>query len=170
VRANDYEAGIAMVRDADNVVMTRTFSKIYGLAALRLGWAYAPAKVAETINRIRSPFNISLPAQAAGIAALEDWDHIERSARHNERWRDWLAQEIGALGLTIVPSQGNFFLIRFADPAAAEAADAFLSGRGILLRRVVAYGLPDALRMSVGSEEANRLVVAALGEFMAGAR
>ena len=170
VRANDYEAGISLVRGADNVVMTRTFSKIYGLAALRLGWAYAPAAIAETLNRIRSPFNISIPAQEAGIAALADTGHIDRSIAHNEQWRAWLTTEIGKLGLGVVPSQANFLLIRFADAGAAEAADAFLTGRGLLLRRVAAYGLPECLRLTVGSEEASRLVVAALAEFLGQAR
>jgi histidinol-phosphate aminotransferase len=167
VRANDYEAGISLVREADNVVMTRTFSKIYGLAGLRLGWAYCPVPVAEALNRIRNPHNTSIAAQHAGIAALADTEHIERSIAHNTQWRDWLTDEIGKLGLVVVPSQANFVLVRFADEAAAEAADAFLTARGLLLRRVAAYGLPDSLRLSIGSEEANRLVVAALADFMA---
>ena len=169
-RANDYEAGLSLVHDAGNVVMTRTFSKIYGLAALRIGWAYGPAAIIETMNRIRSPFNISIPAHEAGIAALADQAHIERSIRHNERWRAWLTDEIGRLGLTVMPSQANFLLIRFGDPARAEAADAFLTAHGLLLRRVTAYGLPDALRMTVAGEEANRLAVAALGDFLEQAR
>jgi histidinol-phosphate aminotransferase len=169
--ANDYDSGLSMAREADNVVMTRTFSKIYGLAALRLGWAYCPLAVAETLNRIRSPFNLSTPAQAAGIAALEDQGHIDKAAAHNETWRRWLTRELGARGLQVVPSQGNFILIRFAAGArGASAADEFLSARGLLLRRVEAYGLPDCLRLTVGTEEANRLVVAALGEFMSKAR
>jgi histidinol-phosphate aminotransferase len=170
VRANDYDAGISMVRESNNVVMTRTFSKIYGLAALRLGWAYGPAAIIETLNRIRSPFNISIPAQEAGIAALADQAHIERSILHNEQWRNWLAGELGKLGLQVVPSQANFLLIRFGDQAKAEAADAFLTARGLLLRHVPAYGLPDCLRVTIGTEEANRLVVAALTEFQRGTR
>jgi histidinol-phosphate aminotransferase len=166
--ANDYDAGLSFARASENVVMTRTFSKIYGLAALRIGWGYGPAEVAQAVNRIRSPFNLSSPAQAAAIAALEDQAHIDKAVRHNEIWRRWLSDEIAALGLTVVPSQANFILIRFpAEPARdAEAADAFLTARGLLLRRVTAYGLPDCLRLTVATEEANRLVVAALAEFM----
>lgn len=163
----DYAAGEALVSTRENVVMTRTFSKIYGLAALRLGWCYAPAAVCDALNRIRPPFNTNGPALAAGIAALEDAAHIERSIAHNDEWRDWLAREIGALGIRTTPSAGNFLLLHFADPAEAAAADAFLTGRGLILRAVSAYGLPDCLRLTVGAEDANGLVVAALRDFIA---
>lgn len=166
VRANDYEAGIGMVRQSSNVVMTRTFSKIYGLAALRLGWAYCPAAVADTINRIRSPFNISTPAQEAGIAALEDEAHIERAVAHNEQWRRWVSEEIIKLGLRVVPSQANFILIGFADAAQAQAADEFLTAQGVLLRRVASYGLPQCLRMTIGSEADNRMALEGLRAFL----
>ena len=163
----DYAAGKALVSTRENVVMTRTFSKIYGLAALRLGWCYAPAAVCDALNRIRPPFNTNGPAIAAGVAAIEDAAHIERSIAHNDAWRDWLTGEIGALGIRTTPSAGNFLLLHFADPAEAAAADAFLTGRGLILRAVGAYGLPDCLRLTVGAEDANRLVVAALRDFIA---
>lgn len=168
VRRNDYESGIELVATTENVVMTRTFSKIHGLAALRLGWMFAPAAVADAINRIRGPFNINAPAIAAGIAAIQDEAHQERSRVHNSHWLDWLFREIGALGLKVTPSVANFLLIHFPEEPArgAAAADAFLTARGLILRQVGAYRLPNALRMSVGSEEANRLVVAALAEFL----
>jgi histidinol-phosphate aminotransferase len=168
VRRNDYEAGIELVATSENVVMCRTFSKIYGLAALRLGWMYGPAHVVDAINRIRGPFNVNAAAIAAGIAAIEDAAHIDRARAHNEQWRDWLTAEIGKLGLTVTPSVANFVLIHFPEEKGrtAQEADAFLTARGLILRRVSAYKLPNALRMSVGSEEANRLVVAALAEFM----
>ena len=168
VRRNDYEAGIELVATSENVVMTRTFSKIHGLAALRLGWMYGPAHVVDAINRIRGPFNINGPAIAAGIAAIEDSAHQERSREHNTRWLAWLTEEIGKLGLKVTPSAANFVLIHFPTEKGrtAKDADAFLTKRGLILRQVGAYKLPHALRMSVGTEEANRLVVKALAEFL----
>jgi histidinol-phosphate aminotransferase len=148
--------------------MCRTFSKIHGLAALRLGWMYGPAHVVDAINRIRGPFNVNSAAMAAGIAAIEDSAHIETARAHNEKWLAWLSAEIRKLGLAVTPSVANFVLIHFPETKGRTAADAdaFLSRRGLILRRVTAYQLPNALRMTVGSEEANRLVVAALAEFI----
>lgn len=166
VRRNDYAAGIELVATAENVVMTRTFSKIHGLAALRLGWMFAPAHVVDAVNRIRGPFNVNTPAMAAGIAAIEDGEHQERSRAHNSYWLQWLSREIGALGLKVTPSVANFLLIHFPEQTSAGEADAFLAARGLILRQLGAYKLPNALRMSVGSEEANRLVVAAFAEFL----
>jgi histidinol-phosphate aminotransferase len=170
VRRNDYEAGLELVATSENVVMTRTFSKIYGLANLRLGWMVAPAHIADAINRIRGPFNVSGPAIAAGIAAIQDEAHIAKAIEHNERWLAWLTREIKALGLKVTPSVGNFLLIHFPQEAGrtAKDADAFLTARGLILRQVAAYGLPDALRLTVGDEEANGLVVRALSDFMGG--
>jgi histidinol-phosphate aminotransferase len=168
VRRNDYESGIELVATSDNVVMTRTFSKIHGLAALRLGWMFGPLHVVAAINRIRGPFNVNGPAIAAGIAAIEDHAHQERAREHNDRWLGWLAQELEKLGLKVTPSVANFLLIHFPETKGrtAKDADAFLTARGLILRQVGAYKLPNALRMSVGTEEANRLVVAALKEFL----
>jgi len=169
VRRNDYESGIELVATNDNVVMTRTFSKIHGLAALRLGWMFGPAHVVDAINRIRGPFNVNAPAIGAGIAAIEDHEHQERAREHNTRWLARLKPELEKLGLQVTPSVANFLLIHFPQTAgrSAKEADAFLTARGLILRQVGAYKLPNALRMSVGTEEANRLVVAALKEFLA---
>ena len=168
VRRNDYEAGIELVATSDNVVMCRTFSKIHGLASLRIGWLYGPAHIVDALNRIRGPFNVSGPAIAAGVAAIEDTAHVEIAANHNARWLPWLAAEIGRLGLEVTPSVANFLLVHFpsARGRTARDADAFLTGRGLILRRLDSYRLPGALRLSVGTEEANRLVVAALDAFM----
>ena len=168
VQRNDYESGIELVATTDNVVMTRTFSKIYGLAALRLGWMYGPAHVVDAINRVRGPFNVNAPAIAAGIAAIRDTAHVERARAHNAHWLAWLTEEISKLGLKVTPSIANFVLIHFSDRKGhtAKDADTFLTKRGLILRQVGAYKLPNALRMSVGTEEANRLVVQALKEFM----
>jgi histidinol-phosphate aminotransferase len=171
VRRNDYASGLELVATSDNVVMTRTFSKIYGLANLRLGWMVGPAPVVDAVNRIRGPFNVNGLAIAAGIAALSDEAHVAAAMAHNDEWLAWLMHEIGGLGLDVTPSVGNFLLIHFPDEPGrtAKDADAFLTARGLVLRRVEAYGLPHALRLTVGSAEANRLVVEALREF-AGAR
>jgi histidinol-phosphate aminotransferase len=168
VRRNDYESGIELVATSDNVVMTRTFSKIYGLAALRLGWMFGPAHVVDAVNRIRGPFNVNSAAIAAGIAAIEDVAHQEYAREHNTRWLAWLYEEIGRLGLKVTPSVANFLLIHFPETKGrtAKDADAFLTARGLILRQTGAYKLPNALRLSVGTEEANRLVVAALKEFL----
>ena len=141
------------------------------MAALRLGWLYGPAHFVDAINRIRGPFNVSQPAIAAGIAAIEDTNHVEASAAHNARWLPWLTEEIGKLGLEVTPSVANFVLIHFPTEKGrtAQDADAFLTRRGLILRRLEPYRLPHALRLTVGSEEANRLVVAALAQFMGAA-
>jgi histidinol-phosphate aminotransferase len=169
VRRNDYESGIELVATSDNVVMTRTFSKIHGLASLRLGWMFAPAPIVDAINRVRGPFNVSGPAIDAGIAAIEDVEHQDRSREHNARWLEWLTREIGQLGLQVTPSVANFLLIHFAPTKGRTAREAndFLMARGLILRQTTAYQLPNALRLSVGTEEANRLVVGALKEFLA---
>jgi histidinol-phosphate aminotransferase len=167
VRKNDYEAGIEMVSNYPNVVMTRTFSKIYGLAGMRIGWTYAPAAVCDVLNRIRGPFNVSMMQQHIGAAAVRDRAHVERSIAHNEQWKNYLTEEIRKLGLIVNESVANFVLIQFPKSGkTAREADAFLSAKGLILRGVANYGLPDALRLTVGTAEANQLVVEALREFM----
>ncbi|HEX2147847.1 MAG TPA: histidinol-phosphate transaminase [Pseudorhizobium sp.] len=168
VRRNDYEAGLELVSANRNVVMTRTFSKAYGLAALRIGWMYAPAAIVDALNRVRGPFNMNAPAIAAGAAAVRDQAFIEKAVEHNNLWLDKLTHAFEALGLRVTPSVTNFLLIHFpdADGKRAEDADAFLTSRGYILRAVKGYGFPNALRMSIGTEEANRGVIEALGEFM----
>jgi histidinol-phosphate aminotransferase len=166
VRRNDYESGIELVATTDNVVMTRTFSKIHGLAALRLGWMYGPAHVIDAIIRIRGPFNVNGPAIAAGVAAICDAAHVESAREYNTRWLTWISEEIGKLGLKVTPSVANFVLIHFPDEKTAKAADAFLTKRGVVLRQLAAYNLPRALRMSVGTEDANRLTIQGLKDFL----
>jgi histidinol-phosphate aminotransferase len=167
VRQNDYEAGVELVSTFSNAVMLRTFSKVYGLAGLRIGWAYCPPDVADALNRIRGAFNVNAPAIAAAQAALADAAHVERAVAHNDRWLPWLRAEIAKLGYSTTPSVGNFLLVHFAEGEAPEA-DAFLSARGVILRRMEAYCLPDALRLTIGSEEANHAFMAALRAFSEG--
>ena len=168
VRRNDYESGVELVSTFDNVVMTRTFSKIHGLAALRLGWAYCPAHVADVLNRVRGPFNISAPAIAAGVAAIEDHDFVERAVAHNDQWLPWVMKELSAIGLEVTPSVGNFVLVHFPGdgPHHAHAADAFLQENGFVVRRMDAYGLPNALRITIGTAEANRGLASCLKAFL----
>lgn len=168
VRRNDYEAGIELVATAPNVVMTRTFSKAYGLAGLRLGWAYCPPAIADVLNRIRGPFNVTLPAIACGVSAVEDTGHLQDAVNHNDEWLPWLERELKALGLPVTPSVGNFLLVHFLpeNGVTAHQADDFLSARGLLLRRLDGYGLPDALRLTIGTRKANEGVVAALAELL----
>jgi histidinol-phosphate aminotransferase len=172
VRRNDYASGVELASEAENVVMTRTFSKVFGLANLRIGWAYGPASVIDALNRTRGPFNVSGPALATGAAALSDRAHLEKAVAHNSTWLEWLTREVVALGLRVTPSIGNFLLIHFPDAKGhgAAEADAFLRERGLVLRRVAGYGFPNALRMTVGTEEANRAVLAALSDFLGAAR
>ncbi|MDX5594962.1 histidinol-phosphate transaminase [Pseudovibrio sp. SPO723] len=168
VRRNDYEAGLELVATSDNVIMTRTFSKIYGLAALRVGWGYAPDHVIDALNRIRGPFNMNSAAIAAGAAAVQDQAFVEAAVAHNEKWLPWVTEELTKIGLRVTPSVGNFVLIHFPEEDGKRAADAdeYLLDRGCVLRQVRAYGFDNALRMSIGTEEANRDVVAALTEFL----
>ncbi len=170
VRANDYSAGLDLVLQAENVVMTRTFSKIHGLAALRIGWMVGPPGIVDAVNRIRGPFNVSGAGIAAGAAAIGDEAHVAAAVAHNDEWLAWLSERIGALGLTVTPSVGNFLLVHFPEEPGRSAAeaDAFLTARGIIVRRVSAYGLPNALRVTVGAEEANRAFLAALASFLEG--
>ncbi len=168
VRRNDYASGLELVAESENVVMTRTFSKIYGLANLRIGWMYGPAHIIDALERIRGPFNVNGAAIEAGAAAIADEAHVAAAIEHNDRWLAWTTAELEKLGLTVTPSVGNFVLVHFpATPGrTAKEADAFLTQRGLILRGVGAYGLPGALRMTIGTEEQNRLVVAALSEFL----
>ncbi len=168
VQRNDYEAGIELVSSSQNVLMTRTFSKIHGLAAVRLGWGYGPTHMIDAMNRIRGPFNVSSAAIAAGIAAIEDQAFMGEAVRHNTQWLAWLTDQISALKIGVTPSVCNFLLLHFPQTGkTAETADAFLTQRGLILRRVSNYGLPDCLRLTVGTAEQNHLVVAALKDFMA---
>lgn len=163
----DYSEGRELAESTDNTVMLRTFSKIYGLAGLRLGWMVAPAHIIDVINRIRGPFNVSNTAQAAGIAAIRDVEFTRRAGQFNAQWVAWLTKEISALGLKVYPSIANFILVQFPSGKhnAAAANDYFIK-HNLVMREVAGYGLPDCLRISIGLEKDNRAVVKTLSEFM----
>ncbi len=160
-----YDAGVALIAERENVVMTRTFSKIYGLGGLRVGWGYGPRPVIEVLNRIRGPFNLSSAALAAAEAAVRDTAYTSKCRTENARWRDWLAGALAEMGVPSDTSTANFVLARFADAAEAEACDAHLRSEGIIVRRVAGYKLPHCLRITVGDESACRRVAHAVGQF-----
>jgi histidinol-phosphate aminotransferase len=168
VTAADYSAGAELVQEYENVVMTRTFSKIYALSALRLGWALCPPAVTDVLNRLRGPFNINSPALAAGVTALEDVAAEEAAREHNTRWRERLTQELSRLGLHVYPSVTNFLLVKFGTDAktGAAAADKFLRTQGLIVRRVDNYGFPDCLRVSIGREDELKSLISALEKFL----
>ena len=169
VSRNDFTSGLELVDGCgDNTVVCRTFSKMFALGGLRLGWAYGPANVAGVLNRVRNPFNVSSAALAAGLAAFEDTGYADLCKRHNDYWLPWLSQRMAALGLQVIPSVSNFILVRFPAEAGkdAPAADEFLRSHGVIVRAVAAYGLGDCLRFTVGTGEENQVVIDTLTAFV----
>ncbi len=164
----DWESALPLAREASNLIVTRTFSKIHGLGGLRIGFGYAPLAVAEAVDRIRLPFNVSVAGLEAATAALGDAAHQKASRELIQTWRPRLTQALRGFGFDVLPSAGNFVLVRFDDPERRQAADAHLHTRGIIVRPVGGYGLHDALRITVGTEDQNRAVIDALSEFAAG--
>ncbi len=166
VTATDYSDGREIVDLGENTIMTHTFSKMYGLAALRLGWGYAHPKIIDILNRIRPPFNVTGPTLAAGIAAVNDQDFVKKSIAHNTKWREKLFAELDKLGFTPVPSQGNFIMAKFGDAAdAGKKAFEFFASKGILVREISNYQLPQHLRISIGSDDEMEKFLTALREF-----
>ncbi|WP_193139494.1 histidinol-phosphate transaminase [Meridianimarinicoccus sp. MJW13] len=163
-----FDGGAALVDQFDNVVMTRTFSKLYGLGGLRVGWGYGPDHVIDALNRVRGPFNVSQVQIKAAVAALDDDDHTAFSLSENTRLRAWLAAELAKLGVPSDPSFGNFILARFADANEALACNAALQAAGLIVRAVAGYGLPECLRITIGDEAACQRVVAAVAAFKDG--
>ena len=162
-----WETAFGMARSSDNMIVTRTFSKIHGLAGLRIGFGYCPLPVIEAIDRIRLPFNANLPAQFAAVAALQDSAHIEASRQQILNWHPRLHQAIAGLGFEVRKSIGNFVLIYFKDGEEAALANEFLMTQGIIIRHVANYGLPQCLRITIGKDEENQAVLEALAKFAA---
>ena len=165
----DWETSFPLARDSDNIIVTRTFSKIHGLGGLRIGFGYAPLKVCEAVDRIRLPFNVNIPAQLAAVAALGDEDFQRRSLALVNQWRPWLAQQLCGLGLEPLPSAANFVLVGFPTTSGktAREADAFLSARGLIVRYVAGYGLPNHLRITIGLPAENARFLEALAKVLA---
>ena len=167
VSRNDYESGVELVDQAENVVMTRTFSKIYGLGGLRLGWMYGPAGIVDVMSRLRQPFNVNLPAQIAGIAALQDIAHTDASRTNNDIWLPWLSAELAKLGLKPLPSVGNFLTVGFGSKERAAAANDWMMNDGLIPRMIAGYGLPEHLRITIGTETEVKAVRDSLAKFVA---
>lgn len=160
-----YDGGASLVEERDNVIMSRTFSKIYGLGGLRIGWGYGPKPVIDVLNRIRGPFNISAAALAGAEAAMRDEAYMAYCQSENARCRDQLIADLAALGVPCDPSCANFILARFADEREANACDDALQDAGILVRRVAGYNLPNCLRITVGDDAGCARVVTAIAAF-----
>ena len=168
VTRNDYSSGAELVEAADNVVMLRTFSKLYAMAGMRLGWAYAPRHVADAMHVVKQPFGANRVAVAAATAAVQDTDFVARAVEHNSQWMPWTAEKLSDMGLQVLPSVANFLMVRFPDKSGSRAADAdaYLSERGILTRGMAGYGAPDFLRMSIGTGEEMQIVVDTIRQFL----
>lgn len=168
VSRDGYCNGHQLVEQSGNTVMLRTFSKIYGLSALRLGWAYASDDIIDVLNRVRSPFNVSTAAQIAGTAAIKDHTFVENSRRHNDDWLQKMSVALREMGLHPYPSVGNFILVGFPQGSKnSDHANAFLMQQGVIVREVAAYGLPHCLRITIGTEEENLRLIETLRAFMA---
>ncbi len=169
VAAPDWETSLPLARDAANIVVTRTFSKIHGLGGLRIGFGYAPLAVCQAVDRIRLPFNVNCAGLEAALAALSDEAHQKASRDLVQTWLPRLTQAIRGFGFEVLPSVGNFILVIFPEEGrTASAANEHLMRRGIIVRAVGGYGLPNALRITIGTEDQNRAVLDALSEFAAG--
>jgi len=167
VTEKDYSDGSELAKKTKNTIMLHTFSKIYGLAGLRLGWSYSALKIADVLNRVRGPFNVSAPAQLVGIAAISDKKFTAKAVAHNKKWLTWLKGKLESLGLKVYPSAANFILVEFPiGKKSAAAADEILKQNGIIVRRMEAYSLPKCLRITIGRPEENQLVFAILAKFM----
>lgn len=160
-----YDGGAGLATTRANVFITRTFSKIYGLGGLRIGWGYGPRAIVDVLNRIRGPFNLSTAQIEAAEAAVRDQDHVTRCREENTRMRAWLAEALAERGVPSDTSCANFILARLADEAEANACDQFLQSQGLIVRRVAGYGLPNCLRITIGDEASCRRVAHAVGLF-----
>ena len=165
---DDYIDGSELVDNSENVIMLRTFSKLHGLASLRLGWGYCSNYILNNLMKVRGPFSVNLAAILAGTAAINDIDFQNRSIEHNIKWMDWLEKELKKLNLSFQTSVTNFLLIKFSNETQfnAQSAEKFLASRGILVRGMSVYNLPSYLRVSLGTEEENMTLIKELKSFL----
>jgi histidinol-phosphate aminotransferase len=169
VTVDDYYDPIEIVNNNPNVVLTRTFSKIFGLASLRIGWCYSSKEIAETLNKIRGPFNVSGPAQVSAISALEDNDFVINSINHNKKWLEIYYQEfLSNQKITLYPSIANFILIDFFNEKNCQIVNQKLLQESIILREMSGYGLPSCLRLTIGTAEENEIVINKIKEILHG--
>ncbi len=164
-----FDAGAAVIDARSNVIMTRTFSKLYGLGGARIGWGYGPASVIDVLNRVRGPFNVSSVALAGAEAAIRDLDYVTSCRAENTKWRAWLADALAEVGVSSDISCTNFILARFGSQTEAEACDLYLQKQGLIVRRVAGYNLPEALRITIGDETSCRRLAQAVKDFKNGA-
>lgn len=162
----NYTIGHDLVEQHENVIVTRTFSKAYGLGGMRLGWGHGPDHIVDVLNRVRGPFNVGSATQMAGLASLQDEDFLKKSVAHNAECRAWTAEQLEGLGLTVYPSAGNFLLVSFGSAEKAEAARQFCKEKGILIRQMGGYGLPECLRITIGTEEEMKLAISAIKDYL----
>jgi histidinol-phosphate aminotransferase len=161
--ASDFPNSLELRSLRERLIVTRTFSKIYGLAGLRIGYAIGPSRLIDYMNRVRAPFNVSIVGQAAAIAALSDHEHVARSAAHNRAERERMSAELSALGLAVAPSQANFVLVDVGRPA-RPVYEALLR-LGVIVRP---FGnLPTSLRITIGTQRENARLIASLREVLA---
>ena len=163
---DDYDGGIQLVKNTDNVIMIRTFSKIYGLGGMRIGWGFGSKSIIEALQRVRGPFNLSVPALAVAEAAINDQDYVKRCKEENNTNRDWLIKSLRKLGLACDNSFTNFVLPRFENSTQAELCDKYLQSKGFIVRRVDGYNLPDSLRITVGDRSTCERLVTVIKEFL----
>ena len=168
VRDQNYDVGFGLAKKNENIVITRTFSKVYGLAGLRVGWAYCPKEIKDILYRIKVPFSVNVAAQKTAIQALKDQDHINFSTKHNSLWLPKLSESLSHLGFVVLPSECNFILMQCPESLGFSANQIYelLSSKGLILRQMDEYGLPDFLRLTIGSEEANNLVLSLLEDLI----
>jgi len=166
VDAPGFQDALALRKKHPNLVVLRTFSKIFGLAGLRIGYGIARPELVEFVDRVRPPFNVNLVAQAAGVAALDDADHVERSRALVRAERPFLAEGLQALGATVVPSQGNFVMADFPGRPGKELFEALLR-EGVVVRPLAGYGFPTAQRITTGLRAENEKCLAALRRVLA---
>ena len=166
VTAADYNDGLGYVSDHINIVVTHTFSKIYGLAALRVGWAYSSKEIIELMNRIRLPFNLNSVGQKAAIAAINDKNFINKAIKHNKKWKPFIEKKLNNLGLTIIPGVANFVLVKFKNTKQANNCYTYLESKGIYVRKINEYGLPQFLRITVGLKNENITLCKTISKFI----
>jgi histidinol-phosphate aminotransferase len=168
VMANNYDCGVELVSASNNVVMTRTFSKVHALASLRIGWAYCPSHIIDVLDRIRGPFNVSIPSIMAGSAAMNDIDHVNHSVAHNAKWRDHLHNFYTELGIKVIPSVANFLLLDFKnlENINSNTLEKYLNEKNIYIRNVADYGLPTHLRITIGSEKDNETLLGEIQKYV----